>query len=112
MISIGKAAELAGDPSASFELLLGERDIPPVRYDEVDYERKWHAIQLLETLSEAISSGGSGALAIVHGIQAATRTLVRRPSTAGPFQPSFGDILAPGDVAAARYPAYDMVCRR
>jgi predicted HTH domain antitoxin len=41
VISIGRAAEIAGEPRASFELLLGQMDIPPVRYDEGDYDRKW-----------------------------------------------------------------------
>ncbi len=45
VISIGKAAELAGEPRASFELLLGEMGIPPVRYDEAAYEREWEAIR-------------------------------------------------------------------
>jgi predicted HTH domain antitoxin len=45
VISIGKAAELAGEPRASFELLLGEMGIPPVRHDETTYEREWEAIR-------------------------------------------------------------------
>lgn len=42
--SAGRAAELAGEPRAAFELLLGELDVPPVRYDEADYEHEWQAI--------------------------------------------------------------------
>lgn len=45
VISVGKAAELAGEPRATFELLLGEMGIPPVRWDEADYQREWQAIQ-------------------------------------------------------------------
>lgn len=45
IISVGKAAELAGEPRAVFELLLGEIGIPPVRYDVADYEREWDVIQ-------------------------------------------------------------------
>jgi predicted HTH domain antitoxin len=44
-VSAGRAAELAGEPRATFELLLGELGIPPVRYDESDYERDWQAIR-------------------------------------------------------------------
>ena len=36
-ISVGRAAELAGEPRATFELLLGEIGIPPVRYSLQDY---------------------------------------------------------------------------
>ncbi len=39
VISVGKAAEIAGEPRAPFELLLGEIGIPPVRYDREDYQR-------------------------------------------------------------------------
>ena len=45
IISIGRAAELAGEPRATFELFLGQMGIPPVRYDESDYEREWRAIE-------------------------------------------------------------------
>lgn len=45
VISIGRAAELVGEPRATFELLLGQMGIPPVRYDESDYEREWRAIE-------------------------------------------------------------------
>lgn len=45
LVSIGRAAELAGEPRATFELLLGQMGIPPVRYDESDYEREWRAIE-------------------------------------------------------------------
>ena len=37
VISVGRAAELAGEPRATFELLLGEIGIPPVRYSLQDY---------------------------------------------------------------------------
>jgi predicted HTH domain antitoxin len=45
IISIGRAAELAGEPRVSFELLLGQMGIPPVHYDEGDYEREWRAMR-------------------------------------------------------------------
>ena len=45
IISVGRAAELAGEPRATFELLLGEMGIPPVHYDIEDYEREWRAIE-------------------------------------------------------------------
>lgn len=44
-ISVGKAAELAGEPRAPFELLMGEIGIAPVRYDLVDYERDKESLQ-------------------------------------------------------------------
>ena len=37
VISVGRAAELAGEPRATFELLLGEIGISPVRYSLQDY---------------------------------------------------------------------------
>jgi len=39
IISIGKAAELAGEPRISFERLLTELAIPLVQYDEEMYEQ-------------------------------------------------------------------------
>ena len=45
VISVGRAAELAGEPRATFELLLGEMGIPPVRYDLEDYRADVEAIQ-------------------------------------------------------------------
>jgi predicted HTH domain antitoxin len=44
VISIGKAAELAGESRSSFEALLREMDIPAVRYDESDYAHDIEAI--------------------------------------------------------------------
>lgn len=38
LVSVGKAAELCGEPRASFEALLVELGIPAVRYDVADYE--------------------------------------------------------------------------
>lgn len=38
-ISVGKAAELAGQHRAEFEQLLRRVGAPVVRYDEADYER-------------------------------------------------------------------------
>jgi hypothetical protein len=48
IISAGKAAELVGEPRASFELLLGEMGIPPVRYDVVEYERDLSGIAMAQ----------------------------------------------------------------
>ncbi|MGI8550991.1 MAG: UPF0175 family protein [Dehalococcoidia bacterium] len=45
IISVGRAAELAGQPRAPFELLLGAMGIPPVRYEKEDYDREWQTIQ-------------------------------------------------------------------
>ena len=45
VISIGHAAELAGEPRATFELLLGQMGIPPARFTEADYEHDWRAIE-------------------------------------------------------------------
>jgi predicted HTH domain antitoxin len=43
LVSVGRAAELAGEPRAAFELLLGELGIPPARLEEADYRRPWPA---------------------------------------------------------------------
>lgn len=45
VISIGRAAELAGEPRATFELLLGQMGIPPARFTEAEYEHDWQAIK-------------------------------------------------------------------
>lgn len=45
VISTGKAAEISGEPRASFELLLGEMGIPVLRYDVADYDREREAIK-------------------------------------------------------------------
>jgi predicted HTH domain antitoxin len=37
LVSAGRAAELAGEPRAAFELLLAELGIPPARLEEADY---------------------------------------------------------------------------
>lgn len=39
LISIGKAAELAGVPRVEFELLLVEMGLPTVRYNSADYDQ-------------------------------------------------------------------------
>ena len=39
LISIGKAAELSGEPRVEFEWLLVEMGIPTVRYDPKDYKQ-------------------------------------------------------------------------
>ncbi len=39
MISIGKAAELVGEPRVDFEWLLVEMGLPTVQYDLADYEQ-------------------------------------------------------------------------
>ena len=38
IISIGKAAELSGDPRITFEIMLVEMGLPLDRYDVADYE--------------------------------------------------------------------------
>jgi predicted HTH domain antitoxin len=48
IISIGKAAELAGVPRLEFELLLSELGIPVVRYDLRDYEADTRGIAAAE----------------------------------------------------------------
>jgi predicted HTH domain antitoxin len=45
LISVGRAAELAGEPHATFELLLGELGVPLVRYDVDDYQSDFETIQ-------------------------------------------------------------------
>jgi predicted HTH domain antitoxin len=45
VISAGKAAAIAGEPRATFELLLGEMGIPPVRYGLEDYRRDREAFK-------------------------------------------------------------------
>lgn len=39
IISVGKAAELVGEPRPAFEQLMSELGLPVVRYDEAEYER-------------------------------------------------------------------------
>ena len=39
IISVGKAATIAGEPRATFELLLAEMGIPTLRYGVEDYRR-------------------------------------------------------------------------
>lgn len=38
LVSIGKAAELAGEPRVEFEWLLAEMGLPTVQYEVSDYE--------------------------------------------------------------------------
>lgn len=45
VISIGKAAEIAGEPRATFELMLGEMGIPAVRYTLEDYRQDGEAFE-------------------------------------------------------------------
>ena len=52
VISAGKAAELAGEPRPSFELLLREMNIPPVHYDVADYEQDLRGIAAAKRRSE------------------------------------------------------------
>jgi predicted HTH domain antitoxin len=40
LVSVGRAAELAGEPRAPFELLLGELGIPPARLEAADYRHE------------------------------------------------------------------------
>jgi predicted HTH domain antitoxin len=48
LITVARAAELSGEPLASFELLLGKMGIPPVRYDVEDFEEDIRNIQAAE----------------------------------------------------------------
>ena len=52
VISVGRAAELAGEPRATFELLLGEIGIPPVRYSLQDYVDDVETIERLRRKRE------------------------------------------------------------
>ena len=44
LISIGKAAELAGQPRVDFEWLLSQMGLPIARYDLADYEQDLRGI--------------------------------------------------------------------
>ena len=45
VISVGKAASIAGEPRATFELLLAEMGIPAVRYGVEDYQQDREAFE-------------------------------------------------------------------
>jgi predicted HTH domain antitoxin len=45
VISVGKAAAIAGEPRATFELRLGELGIPPVRYGVQDLRQDREAFE-------------------------------------------------------------------
>ena len=45
VISAGKAATIAGEPRASFELLMAEMGIPALKYDLDDYKRDREAFE-------------------------------------------------------------------
>ncbi|MCA1723181.1 MAG: UPF0175 family protein [Thermomicrobia bacterium] len=45
LVSIGRAAELAGEPRAAFELLLSQMGIPPAWFTKADWEHDWLAIK-------------------------------------------------------------------
>ena len=54
VVSIGKAAELAGEPRASFEWFLVQMGIPTVRYELSGYEEDLRTIaKLSESRREA-----------------------------------------------------------
>ncbi len=44
VISVGRAAELAGEPRVTFELLMMDMGFSIVHYDEGDYEQDLRAI--------------------------------------------------------------------
>lgn len=48
VISIGKAAQLAGQNRVEFELLLVDMGLPVVRYDLADYQQDLRTIERLE----------------------------------------------------------------
>lgn len=45
VITVGKAASIAGEPRATFELLLAEMGIPALRYDAEDYQQDREAFE-------------------------------------------------------------------
>ena len=45
VISVDKAASIAGEPRATFELLLAEMAIPALRYDVKDYQQDREAFE-------------------------------------------------------------------
>lgn len=45
VISVGKAASIADEPRANFELLLAEMGIPALRYDVDDLQRDLEAFE-------------------------------------------------------------------
>jgi predicted HTH domain antitoxin len=45
VISVGKAASIAGEPRATFELLLAEMGISSVRYDVEDHQQDREAFE-------------------------------------------------------------------
>ena len=47
VISVSKAAAIAGEPRATFELFLGEMGIPALRYDLEDYRRDSETLERL-----------------------------------------------------------------
>lgn len=48
VVSIGRAAELAGIPRVEFEWLLREMGLPTVRYDLADYEEDLRGLAAAE----------------------------------------------------------------
>jgi predicted HTH domain antitoxin len=53
VISIGKAAELAGEPRIAFESLMGKLGFAVVHYDIEDYEMDLQSIALAKQRAEA-----------------------------------------------------------
>lgn len=53
LVSIGKAAELAGEPRVEFEWLLAEMGIPTVRYELADYEEDLRGLAEAERRQKA-----------------------------------------------------------
>jgi predicted HTH domain antitoxin len=45
VVSIGKAASIAGEPRATFEILLAELGIPAVRYGLDEYQQDLAAFE-------------------------------------------------------------------
>ena len=48
LVSIGKAAELAGEPRVEFEWLVSQMGLPVVTYDVSDYEQDMEAFSKAE----------------------------------------------------------------
>ena len=53
VISIGKAAELSGDPRIDFQWMIVQMGLPTVRYDVADYEEDVKGLAEAERRAEA-----------------------------------------------------------
>lgn len=53
LVSIGRAAELAGEPRVEFEWLLAQMGLPTVRYELADYEEDLRGLTRAEQRRKA-----------------------------------------------------------